>query len=68
MRGTQFIHRQRVFPTAQEPTMNANRTQRLVAAFASAVTTLALFTAIVAQAQPPVANSLLAQAGSVRVA
>ena len=45
-----------------------NRTQRLVAALASAVTTLALFTAVVAQAQPPVADSLFAQAAAVRVA
>ena len=44
------------------------RTQRLVAALASVVTTLALFSAVVAQAQPPVADSLFAQAGAVRVA
>ncbi|MCK9687988.1 hypothetical protein [Scleromatobacter humisilvae] len=48
--------------------MNTTRTQRLVAAFASAITTLALFTAVVAQAQPPVADSLFAQAAAVRVA
>ena len=45
-----------------------HRAQRLVAALASAVTTLALFTAVVAQAQPPVADSLFAQAAAVRVA
>ena len=45
-----------------------NATQRLLAALASAVTTAALFTAIVALAQPPVANALLAQAGVARVA
>ena len=44
------------------------RTQRLVAALASAVTTLALFTAVASQARPPVDNSLFAQACSVRVA
>jgi hypothetical protein len=50
--------------------MNAsqNRTQRLVAAIASVVTTFALFSAVVAQAQPPVGNSLFAQAAVVRVA
>ena len=50
--------------------MNATntRTQRLVAAIASVVTTLALFSAVVAQAQPPVGNSLFAQAGTVRLA
>jgi hypothetical protein len=48
--------------------MNTTRTPRLVAALASAITTLALFTAVVSQAQPPVSGSLLAQAASVRVA
>ncbi len=45
--------------------MNATtRTQRLVAVLASVVTTLALFSAIIGQAQPPVANALFAQAGT----
>ena len=45
-----------------------NRTQRLAIALASAITTIALFSAVVSVALPPVAGSLLAQAGSVRVA
>ena len=32
------------------------------------VTTLALFSAVIAQAQPPVADSLFAQAGTVQLA
>ena len=41
-------------------------TQRLVAACASVVTTLVLFAAVASQAQPPVGNSMFAQAGSVQ--
>ncbi len=45
--------------------MNTNtRTQRLVAACASVVMTLALFSAVASQAQPPVGHSLFAQAGA----
>ena len=45
-----------------------NRPQRLAFALASAITTIALFSAVVSVAQPPVAGALLAQAGTVRVA
>ena len=49
--------------------MNTNtRTQRLVAAVASVVVTLTLFSAVVSQAQPPVSHSLFAQAGAVHTA
>ena len=41
-------------------------TQRLAAALASVVVTLTLFSAVAHQAQPPVAGSLLAQAGATQ--
>ena len=49
--------------------MNTNtRTQRLVAVCASVVMTLALFSAVVSQAQPPVSHSLFAQASAIHTA
>lgn len=45
-----------------------SRTSRLVAALACVATTLALFSAVVGQARPPVADALLAQAGSTHTA
>ena len=44
------------------------RTQRLAAVLASAITTIALFSAVVSAAQPPVVDSLFAQATATRVA
>ena len=44
------------------------RTHRLVAALASAVLTLALFSTVASQAQPPVAGSLFAQAAATQLA
>ena len=44
------------------------RSQRLAVALASAITTIALFPAVVGAARPPVADSLFAQAAAVRVA
>lgn len=44
--------------------MNTPITHRLAAAVASIAITFTLFSAVVAEAEPPVAGSLLAQAGS----
>ena len=47
--------------------MNTPLSYRLAAAVASIAITFSLFSAVVGQAEPPVAGSLLAQAGTATV-